>query len=95
MAVTNLGTGIAATGTTAAVAVPASRNYVVQSTGAGSTVQVQGSLDGSNFFDMSTGVRLSNATGWAFRYTDQQVTHMRVNVTSYGGTPFNVNVMDI
>ncbi len=95
MAVTTLVTGQAATGVTAAVAVPASRCYVVQMSVAGSSIQIQGSLDGTNFFDMATGVKLSNSVGWAYRFLDQEVTHMRVAVATYGGTPFDVKVMDI
>lgn len=95
MAVTNLATAVSATGVSAAVAVPASRCYVVQMSVSGSVIQIRGSLDGTNFFDMNTGVKLSNTTGWAYRFLDQQVTHMQVVTSTYGGTPFDVKVMDI
>lgn len=55
---------------------------------------ILGSIDGVNFFDLNTMIKVSNTAGWAYKVVDVPLTHMRVSTSSYGGTPFDVNVID-
>ena len=78
-------TSATANGATAGVTVTESRCYTVQVMTQSATVQVEGSVDGTNYFPIGGGVRFDGNAGGtlAFVYVDRPVQKIRLSVSNY------------
>lgn len=93
MAVTIIEEGAEAVGPTAGVVVPNSRCYTIQAGPNSSAFAVQGSVDGINYVNLPVSITM-NGTYPTFKFVDVPMNSIRLNITTYGGTPVTATMVD-
>lgn len=95
MAVTVITAGATANGATAAVTVPESRCYTIQVLPQGATVDIEVSVDGTNFFKPSASrfdVNIHASVGYSL--VDRPVQKMRIFVSNYTSGTITASVIN-